>query len=131
MNIGELSKISGVSDKMIRHYESIGLLPKAKRSESGYRQYSEKDAHNLIFIKRSRQLGFSTAEIKTLIGLWKNKSRTSKEVKKLATTHLEELEKKISDLQEMADSIRHLVHCCSGDDRPECPILENLTILNK
>lgn len=131
MNIGELSKISGVSDKMIRHYESIGLLPKAKRSEAGYRQYSEKDAHNLIFIKRSRQLGFSTAEIKTLIGLWKNKSRTSKEVKKLATTHLEELEKKISDLQEMADSIRHLVHCCSGDDRPECPILENLTILNK
>jgi len=127
MNIGEVAKKSGVSAKLIRHYESIGLLPRAVRSGSGYRLYSETDVHNLSFVKRARQLGFSMKEIKTLVGLWRNKSRKSKQVKELAMAHLQGLETKITQLQEMADTLRHLSRNCQGDSRPECPILKSLS----
>lgn len=128
MNIGELSKESGVSAKLIRHYESIGLISKASRAASGYRQYSENDVHILRFVKRGRNLGFPMKEIKQLLGLWKNKGRSSKDVKALAVVHLQTLENKILELQEMADTLRHLSRTCHGDHRPECPIIENLEL---
>ena len=126
MNIGELSKASGVSAKLIRHYESIGLISKASRNVSGYRQYSENDIHILRFVKRGRILGFPMKEIKQLLGLWNNKKRSSKDVKALAVAHLRVLENKIIELQEMADTLRHLSKNCHGDHRPDCPIIENL-----
>lgn len=126
MNIGELAKTSGVNAKLIRHYESIGLIPKASRSFSGYRTYGDKDIHVLKFVKRSRNLGFPMKEIKKLIGLWRNKNRPSKEVKELALSHLKILEEKISELEEMACALRHLAQNCHGDHRPDCPILNNL-----
>lgn len=126
MNIGELSKASGVSTKLIRHYESTGLISKASRNLSGYRQYSENDVHVLRFVKRGRILGFPMKEIKQLLGLWKNKGRSSKDVKALAVVHLRVLENKILELQEMADTLRHLARNCHGDHRPDCPIIENL-----
>jgi len=128
MTIGELAKSSGVNAKLIRHYESIGLVPKASRTDSGYRIYSEKDIQFLKFIKRARGLGFSMKEIKKLIGLWRNKSRASKEVKALALTHIKTLETKILEMQEMADSLRLLARNCHGDARPDCPILSSLEI---
>ncbi len=128
MTIGELAKSSGVNAKLIRHYESIGLVPKASRSDSGYRIYSEKDIQFLRFIKRARGLGFSMKEIKKLIGLWRNKSRASKDVKALAQTHIKALETKISEMQEMAESLQLLARNCHGDTRPDCPILSNLEI---
>jgi MerR family copper efflux transcriptional regulator len=127
MNIGEAAKASEVNAKLIRHYESIGLIPKATRTDAGYRVYNESDVHILKFIKRARRLGFSMLEIKKLVGLWQNKRRASAEVKQLAVAHLEALEKKIRDLQEMADSLRHLASHCQGDERPDCPILQNLS----
>lgn len=126
MNIGQLAKSSGVNAKLIRHYESIGLLPKAARTESGYRVYSENDVHTLRFLKRARNLGFAMKDIKQLIGLWRNRGRKSGDVKKLAQEHLNILETKIVELQTMAKSIRHLVHNCHGDGRPDCPILDDL-----
>jgi Cu(I)-responsive transcriptional regulator len=126
MNIGALAESSGVNAKMIRHYESIGLIPKASRSEGGYRQYSENDVHILRFVKRARNLGFAMKEIKKLIGLWRNRSRASSEVKALALSHLEELELKIQELQDMASTLRHLAKNCHGDHRPDCPIIKNL-----
>lgn len=126
MNIGEVSKKSGVSAKLIRHYESIGLIPKASRSFSGYRTYSENDVHVLKFIKRSRNLGFSMDEIKKLVSLWKNKKRQSQEVKKLAERHINTLELKIAELNSIVTTLKHLSHCCKGNDRPDCPILEDL-----
>ncbi|MNL45174.1 HTH-type transcriptional regulator HmrR [compost metagenome] len=126
MNIGEIAKASGVNAKMIRHYESIGLIPKAKRTDSGYRSYSENDIHILRFVKRGRSLGFAMKEIKTLIGLWRNKTRASKEVKTLALAHLKELDSKIAEMQEMANTLRNLASHCHGDNRPDCPILEDL-----
>lgn len=126
MTIGELAKASGVSAKLIRHYESIGLIPKAARTESGYRFYKESDIQFLKFIKRARKLGFSMQEIKKLIGLWRNKSRASKEVKTLAQKHIEDLEVKILEMQEMAENLRRLAKACHGDSRPECPILSDL-----
>ncbi|MCB0406592.1 MAG: Cu(I)-responsive transcriptional regulator [Bdellovibrionales bacterium] len=126
MTIGELAKTSGVNAKLIRHYESIGLIPKAARTESGYRFYKESDAQFLRFIKRARSLGFSIKEIKTLIGLWRNKSRASKEVKALAKNHIKELEKKIKEMQEMVDNLQSLARSCHGDSRPECPIIKSL-----
>ena len=127
MNIGEAAKASGVNAKLIRHYESIGLIPKANRTEAGYRVYDENEVHILKFIRRARRLGFSMIEIKKLVGLWRNKNRVSSEVKQLAITHLEDLENKIRDLQEMADSLRYLASHCHGDERPDCPILQNLS----
>lgn len=126
MNIGELSKASGVSTKLIRHYESIGLISKATRTRSGYRQYGENDVHILSFIRRGRNLGFPMKEIKQLLSLWKNKSRSSKDVKALAMAHLKNLEIKIAELQEMASTLRHLSMNCHGDHRPDCPIIVNL-----
>ena len=126
MNIGLLAKSSGVNAKLIRHYESIGLIPKASRSESGYRVYSETDVQFLRFIRRARSLGFSMKEIKKLIGLWRSKSRASREVKALALTHVQDLEKKILEMQEMVQSLRLLARNCHGDNRPDCPIIKNL-----
>lgn len=126
MNIGALAKSSGVNAKMIRHYESIGVIPRPARAASGYRRYSENDVHVLRFVKRARGLGFTMPEIKKLVGLWRNKQRASKEVKALALSHLKALEQKIQELQEMAGTLRTLAHHCHGDNRPECPILEGL-----
>ncbi|UOF01268.1 Cu(I)-responsive transcriptional regulator [Bdellovibrio reynosensis] len=126
MSIGDAAKISGVSDKLIRHYESIGIIPKAQRSESGYRIYSENDVHILSFVKRSRTLGFSMKEIKKLVSLWRNKNRASGEVKALATKHIEEMEQKIKELEEMVKTLKHLARHCHGDGRPDCPILDDL-----
>ncbi|GBF42351.1 SoxR-like transcriptional regulator [Leptospira ellinghausenii] len=126
MNIGELSKSSGVSSKLIRHYESIGLIPETRRNDNGYRLYTDDDVHYVRFIKRSRDLGFSLDDIKSLLGLWKNKSRSSKQVKQLAEKHLEDLNLKLKKMKDMADTLKHLVHNCHGDHRPDCPILKNL-----
>lgn len=127
MNIGEAAKASGVNAKMIRHYESIGVIPKAGRTESGYRNYTDNDIHILVFVRRARDLGFSMKEIKKLVGLWRNKSRSSAEVKSLALQHIKTLEQKIVQLEVMSKTLRQLARNCHGDDRPECPILDNLS----
>jgi Cu(I)-responsive transcriptional regulator len=125
MNIGEAAKASGVSAKMIRHYESVGLFPESARTEC-YRQYSDKDVHTLRFIRQSRDLGFSIEQIRELLGLWQNRRRPSRQVKALAQAHIEELEQKTQELLAMKATLEHLVHCCHGDDRPDCPIIETL-----
>lgn len=127
MNIGEASKASGVSTKMIRHYESVGLFPEAARTEVGYRQYREREVNTLRFIRHSRDLGFSIEQIRELLGLWQNQKRPSRQVKALAQAHIEELDAKLNELQAMKATLVHLVNCCHGDDRPECPIIENLS----
>lgn len=126
MNIGEAAKASGVSAKMIRHYESVGLFPEASRTDSGYRQYGDKEISTLRFIRRSRDLGFSIEQIRELLGLWQNRRRPSRQVKALAQAHIEELDAKLKELQAMKATLEHLVHCCQGDDRPDCPIIETL-----
>lgn len=126
MNIGHAAKATGVSAKMIRYYEQIGLIPAADRRASGYRDYDDTDIHMLRFIRRARDLGFSVAEIGNLLGLWRDKNRHSAEVKQLALDHIKALEQKIRDLQEMADTLRRLAHACHGDHRPHCPIIERL-----
>ena len=126
MNIGEAAKASGVSAKMIRHYESVGLFPEAERTDSGYRQYADKDVSTLRFVRQSRDLGFSIEQIRELLGLWQNRRRPSRQVKALAQAHIEELEDKLQELQAMKATLEHLVHCCHGDDRPDCPIIESL-----
>jgi len=130
MNIGKAAQTSGVSAKMIRYYESIGLIPPARRQESGYRKYSSSDVHMLQFIRRSRDLGFSLSEIEDLLSLWLDKSRQSADVKRIAMAHMTELREKIDSLEQIANTLQALIECCSGDDRPDCPILtdlENLT----
>lgn len=126
MNIGEAASASGVSAKMIRHYESVDLLPPAARTDAGYRQYTEKDVHTLQFIRRSRDLGFSIEEIRGLLSLWQDRRRPSRQVKAMAQAHIAELEQKAQEILAMKSTLEHLVHCCNGDDRPDCPILENL-----
>lgn len=126
MNIGEAAKATGLSAKMIRHYESIQLLPAAKRSLSGYRRYNETDIHTLVFIQKSRVLGFSLAEIKELVSLWQDRGRESREVKQLTQKHIVNLEAKVQELKAMIGTLQQLSSCCHGDDRPECPILEGL-----
>lgn len=126
MNIGQASKTSGVSAKMIRYYEATGLIPAADRKSSGYRDYSDTDVHVLRFIRRARDLGFSVAEISDLLGLWRDDTRQSAEVKRLAQGHIDELEKKIKGLQDMAHTLTTLVNACHGDHRPHCPILQSL-----
>lgn len=126
MNIGQLALMSDVNAKMIRRYEENGIIPKAGRSLSGYRQYSEKDVHVLKFVKRARELGFSMKDIKQLLSLWRNKSRSSSQVKSLALKHKKELELKLKEIQEMLHTINNLVEHCHGDDRPDCPILDGL-----
>lgn len=126
LNIGAAAKASGVSAKMIRHYESIGLLPPAERSNGNYRLYGHHDVHNLRFIQRARSLGFPLETIRELLALWRNRQRSSSQVKKLALTHVAGLEAKIAEMQEMAAALKHLAHNCHGDDRPDCPILDGL-----
>lgn len=126
MNIGHAAKASGVSAKMIRHYEAIGLIPGSRRSLSGYRMYSDKDVHTLRFVKRARTLGFSLEQIRQLLSLWQDGQRASADVKALALSHVEELNQKIRELTEMRDVLAKLAHCCHGDERPDCPILTEL-----
>jgi len=127
MDIGHAAAASGVSVKMVRHYEAIGLLPKVARTFANYRLYGPNEVHVLRFIRRARALGFSMDEIKELLSLWQNKSRSSAAVKKIAGKHLEELKRKIAELKEMADVLEHLTHHCHGDSRPDCPILDDLS----
>ncbi len=126
MNIGEAARLSGVSAKMVRHYESLGLLPRVSRSDSGYRQYSQAEVHSLRFIKRSRDLGFSMAEITELVGLWHNRRRASANVRKIAQRHVDDLAGRIAAMQAMQRTLEGLIHCCQGDERPDCPILDDL-----
>ena len=126
MNIGEAAKASGVNAKLIRHYESIGVVPKVSRTEAGYRVYSDSDVQILIFVRRARGLGFSMKEIKKLVGLWRNKSRTSAEVKTLALQHVGRLDQKIAELEAISKTLKQLAKCCHGNQRPECPILDEL-----
>lgn len=126
MNIGEVARASGVSAKMIRYYETIGLIPPARRAGNGYRVYTEVEAHTLSFIKRARKLGFSVEQIERLVALWRDKGRSSAEVKKIALDHVRELEVKIAELQAMNRTLRHLAEHCHGDGRPECPIIDDL-----
>src|SRR5688572_7594813 len=126
MNIGQAAQASGVSAKMIRYYESIGLIPKTVRTESGYRVYSHHDVHTLRFIRRARDLGFSVEQIADLVSLWRDRDRASKDVKAIALDHVSVLERKIRELQEMASTLKHLANHCCGDSRPDCPILEEL-----
>jgi Cu(I)-responsive transcriptional regulator len=126
MNIGRAAEKTGVSAKMIRYYESIGLLAKAARRENAYRDFDERDIHDLRFIRRARNLGFSIEETRALIALWRDKSRASADVKALALRHVADLEAKIAELQAMSRSLRHLAGHCHGDTRPDCPILDDL-----
>ena len=126
VNIGDASKRSGVSAKMIRHYESLNLLASVARSDNGYRKYSERAIHTLRFIKRARDLGFSMAEIAELVSLWLNRRRASANVKRIAQTHADDLTRRIGEMQAMQQALTNLIHCCHGDQRPDCPILEDL-----
>lgn len=126
MNIGQAAKSSGLSAKMIRYYESIGLLQAANRTDSGYRLYSTNDLHTLAFIKRSRDLGFSLEEVGKLLTLWQDRARASADVKALAHKHIVELNQKIEELAGLRDTLQDLVEHCQGNDRPDCPILKDL-----
>ena len=127
MNIGQASQASGVSAKMIRYYESVGLISPADRTDSNYRSFAERDVNELRFIKRARNLGFSVEEITRLLSLWRDRGRPSREVKAIAERHVADLDARIAEMQSMADSLRHLSRCCAGDDRPDCPILADLS----
>ena len=126
MNIGQAAKASGVSAKMIRYYEKIDLIPKAFRSEAGYRNYGDADVHTLRFIRRARDLGFPVERIADLLTLWQERSRSSAVVKAVALAHIDELKAKIVELQAMTMSLEHLAEHCHGDERPDCPIIEDL-----
>ena len=126
LDIGRAAKASGASAKMIRHYEAIGLLPKVARTQANYRVYTANDVHMLRFIRRARDLGFSMEEVRELLGLWRNKSRSSAAVKRIAGKHIEDLKDKIAELQSMVQTLEHLTRHCHGDERPDCPILEDL-----
>jgi MerR family copper efflux transcriptional regulator len=125
-SIGRAAQIAGVTPKMIRHYESLGLIPKAARTLGDYRVYTQNEIHTLQFIRRARDLGFAMNEIGNLVGLWRNRRRASKEVKRLALAHIAELDRKISELQAMRSALAHLARNCHGDSRPDCPILDDL-----
>lgn len=126
VNISQAAKATGLTPRMIRHYESIGLLAGTARTAAGYRLFSEQDLHTLRFIQRARSLGFSIDQIGQLLALWQDRERSSATVKALARQHLQELEDKIAGLQSMHDSLSQLASCCLGDERPDCPILERL-----
>lgn len=128
MNIGTAARASGVSAKMIRYYEEIGLLPQADRTAAGYRVYGPRELHTLRFIRRSRRLGFSVPQIAALLALWQDTGRSSAEVKAIAMDHVAELDAKIAELASIRDTLRHLAGCCHGDDRPDCPILDGLAL---
>ena len=126
MNISEVARQSGISAKMIRYYEGVGLIPPAKRTRANYRAYSARDVHTLRFICKARDLGFSVEEIGSLLSLWQDGSRKSADVKALAEEHVAALRSKIAGLEQMASTLEHLVDACCGDARPDCPILEEL-----
>lgn len=126
MNIGQAARHTGLSAKMIRYYESIGLLKPALRSDSGYRLYQPEDLHSLAFIKRSRDLGFSLEEVARLLTLWQDRQRASADVKALANEHIADLNRRIDELVRLRDTLNELVAHCQGDDRPDCPILKDL-----
>ena len=126
LNIGEAAARSGVSAKMVRHYESLGLLPAVPRTDSGYRQYGERQVHTLRFIRRARDLGFSIAEITQLLKLWQNRRRASADVKRIALAHVADLERRMAEMSAMRQTLQHLASCCQGDERPDCPILDEL-----
>jgi MerR family copper efflux transcriptional regulator len=131
MNIGDASAASGVSAKMIRYYEQIGLIRPAARTESGYRVYSPSEVETLRFIRRARDLGFSVEEMGTLLALWQDKARESADVKRVALQHVAEIEKRIVELEGMARTLRHLAGHCHGDERPDCPILDDLATISE
>ena len=126
MNIGEAARASGVNAKMIRYYEQSGLIPKAGRTTAGYRDYSTTDVHMLRFVRRSRDLGFTMAEIEDLLQLWRDRTRQSADVKRIALARIADLRRRIHEMDEMAATLEHLASCCSGDNRPDCPILADL-----
>lgn len=126
MNIGEASERTGVSAKMIRYYESIGLLPSAARRANGYRDYGVQDIAVLQFVRRTRDLGFSLEEVSTLLALWSDTKRSSREVKRLAETHIADLERRIREMRAVMKTLRGLAKNCHGDERSECPILDDL-----
>ncbi len=124
MNMGQAASQAGVSAKMVRHYESLGLLPKIARTDSGYRQYEDRDVHTLRFIRRGRGLGFSMAEIADLLNLWQNRRRASADVKRIALAHVADLDRRMLEMAAMKKE--QLADCCRGDDRLDCPILNEL-----
>jgi Cu(I)-responsive transcriptional regulator len=125
-NIGVAAERSGVSAKMVRHYESLGLLPAVVRTDAGYRQYGEREVHTLRFIRRARDLGFSMAEIEQLVKLWQNRRRSSADVKRIALAHVADLERRIDEMTAMKRTLKRLAASCHGDHRPDCPILDEL-----
>jgi Cu(I)-responsive transcriptional regulator len=125
-NIGVAAERSGVSAKMVRHYESLGLLPAVVRTDAGYRQYGEREVHTLRFIRRARDLGFSMAEIEQLVKLWQNRRRSSADVKRIALAHVADLERRIDEMTAMKRTLERLAKSCHGDHRPDCPILDEL-----
>jgi len=125
-NIGEAAARSGVSAKMIRHYETLSLLPKVGRTASGYRQYGPREVHTLRFVRRARELGFSMVEIAALLKLWQNRRRASADVKRIALSHVADLDRRMSEMAAMKRTLESLAACCHGDDRPDCPILDEL-----
>jgi MerR family transcriptional regulator, copper efflux regulator len=126
MNIGEAAGASGVSAKTIRYYEAAGLIAAANRTRSGYRVYTQADVFTLRFIKRARELGFSIERIRRLLDLWQDKSRASRDVKRLALDHIAEIRAKVAAMTSMRDAVQELADACDGDERPECPILRDL-----
>ncbi|HTR13924.1 MAG TPA: Cu(I)-responsive transcriptional regulator [Roseiarcus sp.] len=128
MNIGAAATESGVSAKMIRRYEAIGLLPPPHRRENAYRDYGEREVHELKFIRRARRLGFSIEEIGALLALWRDRARPSREVRRIAEAHVADLNARIAEMQAMAKTLAELIGKCHGDDRPDCPILDDLAL---
>jgi Cu(I)-responsive transcriptional regulator len=126
MNIGQAAHASGVSAKMIRYYESIGLIAPRARTDAGYRVYGDREVHALRFVRQARRLGFSVIDIRRLLALWDDRSRASAEVKSIALDHVAELDQRIAELTAMRDTLAHLAAHCHGDDRPDCPIIEHL-----
>ncbi|WP_286049785.1 Cu(I)-responsive transcriptional regulator [Rheinheimera sp. KL1] len=126
VTIGQAAKQTGLSAKMIRHYEEAGLLKKANRTDAGYRLYSSQQLQQLSFIKQARTLGFSIAQVSSLLDLWRNPQRSSKEVKQLAEQHLDEIKQKVAELQQMQKVLQQLADSCCGDDQPQCAILDGL-----
>ncbi len=128
MNIGSVAEITGLPAKTIRYYEDIGLIPKAVRAENGYRYYGDADVQTLRFIQRARHLGFSVKDVGNLVTLWNDKNRASADVKAMALRHIEEVEKRITELESIRKTLLHLTDQCHGDDRPDCPIIEDFAL---
>jgi Cu(I)-responsive transcriptional regulator len=126
VNIGEAAKASGVSAKMVRHYEALGLLPRVARTEAGYRQYSDTEVHTLRSIRRSRDLGFGIDEIRALLALWHDRERSNADVKRIALKHVADLQRRVDEMRAMQRTLAALASCCHGDGRPDCPILDDL-----